>query len=1183
MPGLHLYRSNRIELLARMLGAVIRDKLPRDPFAPVSIVVGSQGMERWLRHELARSLSICANMEFPFPATRVDGLIASVLGEQAKSDASPWGVEALTWAVLELLPELLSTAGFDLVAEYLGKGTAPGMAASAKDFGLAQKLADLFDRYVTYRPELVRSWSGGERVSMPKGAEALAWQQLLFRRLAEHLDGRPHRALRMAEAEAKLRGGLGAGTLTGPLLIFGVSSLPPAWMTLLGLAAKELDVDMFLLCPSNEYWGELRRAAPSNPARSNSGTPPEMLTAAPETSLHPLLASLGRVARDFQFVVEAHSEGYVDAAVDAFPDPVVADGPTALRILQSDILSAIAAPIVSGAPERALEPRDDSLQFHDCYGPMRQVEALRDVLLGLFEDHRDLEPRDVLVITPDIEAYAPLVTAVFSQGSSERRERHGVPIEGPDGWGPTGAPQMPFTIVDRSVRRENPVAEALLRVLELATGRLEASRVLDLFTLEPVQRKLGVTSSEVPLLQRWVRESGIRWARDGAHRAAHGLPQDGQNTWEFGLRRLLLGVVMADDGRMLEAVGAADEEALPIRPFDDIEGGETVLLGRLVEFCDALFETVASLAEPRPVVAWVAALGAVVERLTDASSAPWRALRVREILGEFALGAEQARSTRPVELDAIRAALAARFDMTSRATNEQSGAVTFAAMRPMRSVPYPVVALLGMDEGAFPRNSGAAAFDLLQLAPRVGDASPRDEDRYLLLEAILAARRNLLVFYTGRDPSSGAPRAPCVPIGELRDVVDGRFVAPSGSRSPSAWMTTEHPLQAFSRSAFLPPVSSTDAAAGRRWSFDRRLCLAAEARHRKVVEGPFLVPMAGHRADDEAPIPLGELVRFFKHPTQQLLQRGLRIDLGDDEELVPDREPVELEGLDRYALRKGLLEERLGGGAQAGRARRLHAAGAIPLGSAGDAAVDEEAQLVDAMLERAFDRVAKTTPETLVVDLSALESRLTGTLGPIYGDTLLCLEFGQESAAKVASAWLALLALGAAGHPVERAALVLGNRKKGKPEATGLVFEAPENARELLVDLVAVYRRGMAEPLPLFPHASWAFAWALRDHPDAQQALEAWPPTNAALEDALRIAHEKALEAWFPRPYARSDGDDRYIARVFDGDVPLSDRTVEPLGLDLEFARLAVRVWGPALAHRSTWSRGKKSERRGRR
>lgn len=1172
MPGMHLFRSHRLELLARLLGALVVDKAPSDPIEPIEIVVGSRGMERWLRHELAQSLTVCANFKFPFPAARIDSLVASVLGAGPSCDPAPdpWAPESLTWALLEVLPSMVGSAGFEVVRGYLNDPAAWNVAVDAKQYGLARRLADVFDRYVAYRPDLARAWSANAPFPLPPEASGLAWQRTLWRAVHEQLGRRPHRAERLAAAERVLRSTKRLPTLTSPLFLFGISSLPPAWMSLLGALSVRVDVELFLLTPSNTYWTDLQRIR-----RDQGGSLPsdrdevaEVLRDGGGEAAHPLLASMGRVARDFQLVLESQPDHTVDERTDAFPDPALGRTPSALTTLQSDLLAARHPSQVPRGAARKLDARDDSVQFHSCYGPTRQVEALRDVLLGMLADAEDLEPRDILVMTPDIETYAPLITAVFSEGTEHRREKDGKPISGPAGWGPSGAPRIPFEVADLSVRRLNPVADALLRLLELSGSRLEASAVIDLLTLEPVRTRFGLDATELAILQSWIGQCGIRWGRDAGHREREGQPGDPQNTWRFGLRRLLLGAVMADDGQGMSGRDALGHDTL-VRPFDDIEGTDAPLAGKLADFCNTLFDVIDGLSGARTLEEWAIALDDVLLRMTATpGAASWLTRRVRESLSELARTARDVTSSRPVGLDAIRAALAGRFDVASRVTAEQSGAVTFCAMRPMRSVPYKVVCLLGMDDGAFPRKDAGVAFDWTRQRSQVGDMDPRDEDRYLVVEAILAARRKLVVVYTGRDPHTNAHTPPCVPVAELRDVVDVTFPAPFPSTAPSRRMTVEHPLQAFSPKAFIPSVR-LGAVEPRPWSFDRRLLAAARARRHKVQELPAFLLAASPAANTEIrEVGLDELLAFFKNPAKFLVRRRLGIHLEDAARAIPDREPIELDSLQRWQLRSSLLRERQRGHPASEVLRRMRADGTLPLGAAGKSAVDAEAGVVEKMLVAA--RLVSHAGETPIppdaaipIDVALAGARLSGSLTSVYRSVLVDLQFGADAGKRLLGAWLSLLAWHAmqpdtAGNAV----VVLGDRDGGDASATLVGFEPPADCKGLLEALIALYGRGLAEPIPLLPASSWTFARALQASATSAASFDGRAP-SAAEAAAVDDAYHRALAAWD----GTSDGGDRadpYVARLFEGHCPLQDVPPRAGKLKLEFARLAMMLWGQA-------------------
>jgi exodeoxyribonuclease V gamma subunit len=1191
MAGLRVYRSNRIEALVRILANLVRLAPPGDPFEPVEIVVGSRGMERWLRHRLAETLSICANVEFPFPASTLDSLIGRVLDEPEDA-VDRWSPDRLAWAILEVLPALTDQPGFETVRGYLDEDSASAgpQPVTARSSALARELADIFDQYVTYRPELARAWSKGERASNLPDLGTLGWQPHLWMAVKEQLGSAPHRADRIAAACDRLRAGDPAQPLTGPLRLFAVSSLPPGWMDLLGQVARHVDVDLFLLCPSQEYWADLRQRVGRDPRwlqRDRDGLASALASEDLEDEDNPLLLSMGRLARDFQIVLEAQPEGYEDCREDlffdmetAFPDPFGEGVPRALQWLQADVLRARDPARQLDDPARHLRPSDDSIQLHSCHGQTRQVEVLRDVLLGLFEDHHELQPRDVLVMTPDIAGFAPLLTAVFSEGASSRRQRHGQPDWSGDGWGDVGAPQIPFQIADLSVRRLNPVADALMRVLEMATGRVEASAVLDFMSLEPVRRRFGFEADQLPQLREWIQDSGIRWGTDAEHRERSEQPGDLQNTWRFGLQRLLLGVVSPDLGQLF------CEE---ISPFDAIEGSQTFLLGRLVDCCNTLFAELDSLTEARPVALWLDRVELTIARLTETTTAAtWLNKRVRQTLADLRAAALDAGSARSVTADAFAALLRGVFDVASTPSKQQSGAVTFCAMVPMRSLPYKVVCLLGMDEGKFPRRAAGLAFDLVARHPRAGDRDPRDEDRFLMLEAILAARQHLVVLYTGRDLRSNKEHPPAIPIGELRDVLDRSFPPLPSGESPSDSMARSHPLQPFSPRNFKPDLpSSRPPRTPRPWSFDNRLLQGARALRRGGVEPPVFFPTpaptggrvtiepdsgtdGGERDLEE--IPLDELVRFFKNPTRYLLQRRLKVNLAEYGTQVQDREPVALDELERWSIRDELLKKRMAGHSERSARQALTASGRLPLGYAGRAYLDLPSAIVEGMLSEtlvwpagASEPLPPQTPRLLDIELG--DARITGSLTRIWGDLLVDFQFGTETAKRLGRPWLELLAWHATEPGAGRAVLVHGDEKDGAPKIGMIGLKKPVHARERLEELVALYRQGCKEPLPLFESSSWEFA---RVSKLAASALDGPMPSTPATTVAMRKGLGAALRKWHDPGKGRGDVTDPHVARVFEGRDPLRDPDGSPVPLSLEFARPALTVWGPVSAARVT-------------
>jgi len=1143
VSGLRVYRSNRLEVLAVVLAEQLR-VTSGDPLRPVEVVVGSRGMERHLRHALAEQLGVCAHVRFPFPNTALDALVPGARGEP-----DPWAPGALTWALLEVLPGVVVAQGSGPLRRYLG--AVPGAApVDARTWGLARRIADAFDSYITYRPDVVAAWSDGGSDGL---SDTQRWQAALWRAVQAHLGSTPHRAQRLASL-ADLPPD------PRPLHVFGLSSLAGSWLAALGQVARSRPVELYLLCPSDQYWADLgrRMARDSGLAAWSRDDVSERLRASSDSDSlgdggHPLLTSWGRTGRDLQILLESLPEGFEDRRTDLFIDPRGGEGPdTALRVLQADIVRAVHPAMQSDFAERRLEPQDRSVQFHSCHGPTRQVEVLRTALLDLLELDPELRPRDIVVMTPDIDSYAPLVGAVFDEGQA---------VSGRQGWAPTGSPRLPWELADLAVRRLNPVADALLRVLELVEGRASASAVLDLLALEPVAERFSISAEDLVLVRAWVVDSGIRWAEDATQRAARGQPDDAQNTWRFGLERILLGVVMPDDGRL--PVG--------VRPFDTAEGGATRLVGRLAAFCGTLFEQIERLGDPRPLAAWAKQLTFSVDALTETSGlAAWLTRRVREEIETLGQEAQTSHSAVEIDVSALRVALARRFEVASSAHQGSGGAITFCGMVPERAVPYRVVCLLGMDDGSFPRTGAGAAFDLLQQTSRIGDRDVRDEDRYLLLEAVLSARSHLIVLYTGRDVRTNEVRPPAVPVSELADAIDATW-PDDGGPSPRARLTREHPLQAFDARDFEADPTP--------WSYDARLLEGVRAATGPRREaGAFLssdLAVASKQQSAEQ-LPLDALVHFWRHPLRAFLQRELGIYLSrDDTGEVPDREPLELGWLDHNSLLQDLLRARRTEVDPETIRQGLRASGKLPLGGAGQVAFDAIlalAQQMEACAAEVVDwrRGASTEAD---LDLSIDSFRLVGRLDELGERALVGFRYGSEREADLLETWLRLLAWRATDPSCPgRALLVFGRVDgSGSPVVAHVGLEVGDDAG-LLAGLVRLWRAGQERPLPFPPKTSHALAKALCSgrsalpdewqDPDRLAAGAFDGPVVETLATALALAQSKWVGG-----FSRGEAEDRYNRHAFGSTLPFVDSEGAVLP---EFVSLAVRVWGPVLAARRT-------------
>jgi exodeoxyribonuclease V gamma subunit len=1167
---LHIHRAERADGLVEALGDLLAEP-PPDPFAVEVVAVPTRGMERWLTQRLSSRLGatdgrqdgVCANVAFPSPRTLAGEAVAVGSGIDPASD--PWLAERVVWPLLEVIEEALTEPWLSVLAAHLGAG-AEGLDASrrARRLSSVRHIAELFDRYARHRPQMLRAWASGDDSKLPADAR---WQPELWRRLRDRI-GVPDPATRLDGACQRLREEPALVDLPPRLSLFGLTRLPAATLQILAALAAQRDVHVFALHPSPVLWGKVvemmreRRAPPlaAGDAALASGPPSAAGDAAlasgppsgdgdpvsagvlrraddPTTYLptNRLLASWGQDARELQLVLSGAADDHIE-----HHHAIARPEATLLERIQADV-RADRAPSASPA---ALDPDDRSIQVHACHGRSRQVEVLRGAILHLLAQDPTLEPRDVIVMCPDIETFAPLIQAAFGAGQIADVDDDPLPAE-------VRPPDLRVRLADRSLRQTNPILGVAGALLDLAGGRVTASQVLDLADRAPVRRRFGLGDDELSRIEDWVSDSGIRWGLDAEHRAPFKLAALDAGTWRAGLDRLLLGVTMTE-----QLVGG-------VLALDDVDSGAIDLAGRLVELVDRLAATLDALTTPQPIDAWCDAIATGADALTATTAGDaWQRAELQRVLDDVLAGAtiDGVVNTTVLELPEVRALLADHLAGRPTRANFRTGHLTVCTLMPMRSVPHRVVCLLGLDDGAFPRRTARDGDDLILDDPHIGDRDPRAEDRQLLLDALLAATDTLVITYTGNDERTNVLRPPAVPVGELLDVIEAT-VSSADRRSAREHVLVRHPLQPFDPRDFEPAAH----AGGQPWSFDRVTLEGARAlTAARPPAAPFLGrPLPVAAAAQASVVELDDLVRFVSHPARAFLRQRLGIGVGDYADELKDVLPVELDALEQWAVGQRLLEAVLDGTSIADAVEVEVARGALPPGL-----------LAQPVLARVRPVVEQIAAEVVALSGAGVEPgsvdvnadlgdgrRLSGTVAGVGGGVVRTVAFSRVRPNARLAAWVRLLALTVAEPGRSLAALTIGRARPGTRDADVTIARiAPLDhglARDQLAALVDLHDRGMREPLPIACLSSAAYARAVLALKDpVQAARKQW-------ESAFRFEGEDA-QPEHELVYGGRLAFDELLAQR-----PRDDEAGEgwDAGETTRFGRYARRLWSGLLEH----------------
>jgi len=1097
--GLHIYRANRVEALLESLTGVLREPLS-SPITPECIVVQSKGMATWLGMQLSGRFGVWANPDFPHPRQFVQRVLRATLGDEGDR-VHRYGRERLAFVICTLLDDCRNDEDFSPLTSYLGDGPL------TKKLQLARQIANLFDQYGVYRPEMILAWEEGENRAFAHDLEQDLWQPKLWRLLVEHLG-----CCSPARLMLRARQALAAGVIPFPHLLptrvslFGIDTLPTVYLGIMGELAHILPVHFHLFSPAEGYFGDIQSQAEAHRAlaRLPAGLDREDLYL---DIGHPLLGSMGAMGRDFQQVLE-NEISYVEAG-EHYTAHIAPQ--SMLEVLQNDILHLHhRSPASDSIFPQNLSGDDSSIRIHACHSRLREVEVLQDQLLGLLHDEPDLAPKDIVVMLPDVAVYAPLIEAVFGLSSEDARF-------------------IPYRIADRSLLSGTPLIDVFFRFLTLASGRMTVSEVLELLACEAIQQNFGITPDDLPKIRLWVEKTGIRWGIDEFHREEMHQPKERQNTWRFGFDRLALGYAVRAEGSFLG----------DILPYEEIEGQSAELVGRFMHFCETLFQEAEKLSAAREVEEWQWVITDTLAALFLLDSPHvWQLQKIRDNLAQITLEAQDVGFSQLLDLNGLVILLKEKLSGQANAQGFLEGGLTFCGMLPMRSIPFRVICLLGMNDGDFPRIEHPQSFDLIARYPQRGDRAKRNDDRYIFLEALLAARSKFLLFYLGNNLRDGKELPPAVVVEELVDSLTESFTLGDDDSCPQGKSFEErrmelverivvrHPLQPFSGKYF----SGKDK---RLCSFAAEYCRAARTKqtgtrgHHVFLPEP-LAPVAL----DSPSVSIPELSRYFSHPVRWFLENRLGLFLQDRNRAIQDREPIHLDGLEKYQLSRDLLAMNAEGLSRPEiLLARWRGEGRVPLGQGAQAVFSEIKETVRPIVEQVL-KYAPDGPDNQLppvrreIRLSP-EITLHGELTSRYPTGHVYWTNSLLHGKILLPVWLEHLFLSAVSPEDQRCETVVIGRGRDKGTAQVFRFSPVEDAAGLLLDLVNLYAAGLTEPLLFFPKSALVFAKAMFSGKGTEQ-------------DRLISAYSLAEEEYLGNDFTPGEGDDPYCRQLFPDTLPVS-------------------------------------------
>lgn len=1089
-PGFMVLQGNHLEDLREVAMHWLAEQ-PLRPLEDECILVQSNGIAQWLKMALATNAQgngIAAAVNVQLPGRFIWQAYRSVFDDLPTS--SPFDKTPLTWRIYRLLGDWAQLQA-SLGEQIQVLGPLEGFLTADQDprrrYQLAANLSDLYDQYQLYRADWLEAWEAHQDIIIKADGTTTAlpeeqrWQAILWRVLSDDIQAeglrngestwatasRAYVHQQFIKACAHYSPENRPEDLPRRVIVFSISSLPRQTLEFLQAIAQFTQVMVFATNPSQHYWGDLIEGKALLKREyqriAERKTPANLELEDLHAYGHPLLASWGKQGRDFLHLLDEHDQPdsyrqlFHQQKIDLFTDP---GDDCLLHQLQSDILNL--RPLAERQQDQTqINPeQDQSLQFMVAHSPQREVEILHDQLLASFaaaqQSGTPLNPRDILVMVPDINVYAPHIQAVFGRYAT-----------GSDEYDAKRDPRyLPFHISDQSQRSQNTLLIALEKLLQLPQSRFSVSELSDLLDTPALRERFGIDEADLPTLRQWIKGANIRWGLNAAQRKQLNLPELEQNTWLFGLRRMLLGFAVGNSGSWQG-----------IEPYAEVAGLEAALVGPLALLLDSLQHAQQQLLHAHTPEAWLSLIESLLSDFFVESNAAdsWALTHLDiqlEALQSTWLDAGLQDELLPLEV--VREELLANLDQPNLTQKFLGGSINFATLMPMRAIPFQQLWLLGMNDGDYPRNVRPADFDLMAIDYRPGDRSRREDDRYLFLEALLSARQRLVISWVGKDIRDNSERPPSVIISQLRDHLKAGWQLANTGGDLLAALTTEHPLQPFSQRYFAVDRDP------------RLFTYAAEWRSLHNTQ-PSAQTESSHITlpawQPEAAIKLADLASFMRNPTQYLYKNRLGIQWFDQGHDIEDIEPFHLAGLANWALQDQVITrikqqltqqpECLISEVLHDELLRLQRSGSLPLAPFDQLIQENLTQTLSAPLST-YQQLLADYPQVLPIEIQrlplneqlVLEDGMADIRRNAQGEHLRVVLQASNMHSGSSKKFYNLVRHWPA-HLLAQLRQPLPTRLLGP--GTDLVFPALDApvATQLLLDIMQIYQRGMNELLPL--------------------------------------------------------------------------------------------------------------------
>jgi len=1149
-----LILSNNYNILADKLSSNLHEN--SNPFQKQSIIVQTEGMQKWLSLKISDNNSVFGNFDFigvnnffrrlyyilldfeddlcSNRNTENKGIGSSLFNSRGNG---LYRKESLKWIIYNILKEnVTSDNALKDIKEYLKEtDSAKGSKIDYhKMFQLSNRLADLYDQYLIHRWEVIEKWSKDEFYYTSKESsddllKLEKWQKKIWLYIKEILGNiEPDKIEIRRFILNKLNSNINNQKLIdrikniigSKIPLFGFSIIPEYYLQILNVLSSFIKIPFYLMSPSDGYWYDIKKQKEIDKTELNSllknGIDPELL----HLSIgNPILAEMGTTGKDF-FNLLLNLEDDIDLQNEE--NEYVnyeSDNQTILETIKQDILEL--KKINKEEDKRVFSYKtDNSIKIVSCSSKLREVEILKDYILDIFDNNKNnnkkISATDILVLAPDIEDYSSFIDLLFSNTIQSKYN---------------GNYKIPYSISSKSFSASNISASVLIEILKISSGKVLSSEIISIIDTIPVKNKFLLTDEDISTIKKWVDQTGIRWGIDSNHREKVDNISYEENSWSKGLTQLLAGYSMFEEKGM---------SFLNIIPSNFINSGNSELLGKFIEITNIIFSIVNqnSKNNKKTISNWADYINKLCDNLfsdgyTDESYSGVDELRnninnfdrifsIPEELNEKNIAIEKIKNSE------IEFSIISKEIINSLTINQNKDerfmhrGITFSNLVPMRSIPFKVVCILGMNQDKFPRINKNSDIDLISLDPKIGDRTIRDNDLYLFLDTLLSAQETLYISYIGKSIVDNTEKLPSAPVSSLIDYIENSFKIVDEKKKIVDELVVEHPLQPFSTRYQMKNEEKLE-------TYNDSYSIKNTWKNKNLTDNNLIkgLPKINFNTivnsnSNYEKLTNKDLINFFKNPSKFYYTNKflLSSQFSDIDEPLKDRENYEKDNLVEYHITKTLVETLVKNDDMNWIKKKIKSEGNLPYGKNSNLYLDiletKSIKLVEKLKEYGFNQLNSKIVFEVILDSSTISVSIDN-----YFKESSRVIFWHTTKLKAKHKIEALITHLLVNTYFENTETIYVS-ETDKDNYFSLKKMTKEFAEESLSKILKLYNKGVQSPLIFFPNSSLKYTIEKNKKGDSEKAFN----TNAMNElyyNNFNYTPEIASSEYFNHFFPNSD------------------------------------------------------------